>query len=148
MTPERIVSIESRDARFPVESGASTNAVHSGSEYAFATTLLATASRMFGTGIAFTLGRGNELVCGAVKMLGASPVGREIEDPMANFGEVSPSSPSTHNCAGSDLTNSCFDLWAKIAVCPSRIAPRIPIDDDLAVQERRRERCDRLFHQR
>jgi len=63
MISERIVSLETRDVRFPLESGAGTDAVHSGSEYAFATTLLATPNGMFGTGLALTLGRGNELVC-------------------------------------------------------------------------------------
>ena len=44
---------------------------------------------MFGTGIALTLGRGNELVCEAVRLLGARLVGQQIEDLMANIGEVS-----------------------------------------------------------
>ena len=74
MTPQFIVSLESRDARFPLENGAGTDAVHSGSEYAFATTILATAHGTFGTGIALTLGRGNQLVCQAAEMLGASLV--------------------------------------------------------------------------
>ena len=130
MTSERIVSLETRDARFPLETGAGTDAVHSGSEYAFATTLLATASGMFGTGIALTLGRGNELVCDAVEMLGASLVGREIEDLMATFGEVSrqlsqdpqlrwlgPQKGVVHLALAS-LTNACFDLWAKARGVP------------------------------
>jgi len=130
MTSERIVSLETRDARFPLESGAGTDAVHSGSEYAFATTLLATANGMFGTGIALTLGRGNQLVCEAAKMLGASLVGREIEDLMANFGEVSrqlaqdpqlrwlgPHKGVVHLALAS-LTNACFDLWAKARGLP------------------------------
>ena len=122
MTSERIVSLETRDARFPLESGAGTDAVHSGSEYAFATTLLATPTGTFGTGIALTLGRGNELVCKAAQMLGAGLVGREIEDLMANFGEVSrqlaqdpqlrwlgPHKGVVHLALAS-LTNACFDL--------------------------------------
>ena len=130
MTSERIVSLETRDARFPLESGAGTDAVHSGSEYAFATTLLATTNGMFGTGIALTLGRGNQLVCEAAEMLGASLVGREIEDLMANFGEVSrqlaqdpqlrwlgPHKGVVHLALAS-LTNACFDLWAKARGLP------------------------------
>ena len=130
MTPQRIVSLESRDARFPLENGAGSDAVHSGSEYAFATTILATANRTFGTGIALTLGRGNQLVCQAAEMLGASLVGREIEELMANFGEVSrqlaedpqlrwlgPHKGVVHLALAS-LTNACFDLWAKARGLP------------------------------
>ena len=129
MMSERIVSVETRDARFPLEGGAGSDAVHSGSEYAFATTLLATPG-MFGTGIALTLGRGNELVCEAAGMLGASLVGREIEELMANFGEVSrqlaqdpqlrwlgPHKGVVHLALAS-LTNACFDLWAKARRLP------------------------------
>jgi L-fuconate dehydratase len=130
MMPDHIVSVETRDARFPLESGAGTDAVHSGSEYAFATTLLATPNGMFGTGIALTLGRGNELVCEAAAMLGASLVGREIEELMAHFGEVSrhlaqdpqlrwlgPHKGVVHLALAS-LTNACFDLWAKTRGLP------------------------------
>src|SRR5215467_3267122 len=130
MTSEPIVSLETRDVRFPLECGAGTDAVHSGSEYAFATTLLATSSGMFGTGIALTLGRGNELVCEAAAMLGASLVGRETEELMANFGEVSrqlaqdpqlrwlgPHKGVVHLALAS-LTNACFDLWAKARGLP------------------------------
>jgi L-fuconate dehydratase len=130
MTSKRIVSLETRDAWFPLESGAGTDAVHSGSEYAFATTLLATADGIFGTGIALTLGRGNQLVCQAAEMLGASLVGREIEDLMANFGELSrqlaqdpqlrwlgPHKGVVHLALAS-LTNACFDLWSKARGLP------------------------------
>src|SRR5215467_1704605 len=130
MTSEPIVSLETRDVRFPLECGAGTDAVHSGSEYAFATTLLATSSGMFGTGIALTLGRGNELVCEAAAMLGASLVGREVEELMAKFGEVSrrladdpqlrwlgPHKGVVHLALAS-LTNACFDLWAKARGIP------------------------------
>jgi len=85
---------------------------------------------MFGTGIALTLGRGNELVCEAAAMLGASLVGRETEELMANFGEVSrrlaqdpqlrwlgPQKGVVHLALAS-LTNACFDLWAKIRGLP------------------------------
>ena len=130
MTPQRIVSLESRDARFPLENGAGSDAVHSGSEYAFATTILATGNGTFGTGIALTLGQGNQLVCQAAEMLGASLVGREIEELMANFGEVSrqlaehpqlrwlgPHKGVVHLALAS-LTNACFDLWAKARGLP------------------------------
>ena len=74
--------------RFPLHDGAGSDAVHSGSEYAFATTLLASSVALCGTGIVLTLGQGNQLVCQAIELLGKSLVGQEIEELMAGFGVV------------------------------------------------------------
>lgn len=125
MTPLRIRSLETRDVRFPLDQGAGSDAVHSGAEYAFATTLLATDDKVFGTGIVLTLGLGNQLVCEAIAGLGEELVGREIEELMANFGTVAqklaqhpqlrwlgPHKGVVHLALAS-LTNACFDLWAK-----------------------------------
>src|SRR6202041_2400272 len=88
MTQYRITSLETRDVRFPLEQGAGSDAVHSGAEYAFATTLLASDGKMFGTGIVLTLGLGNQLVCETIVWLGKELLGREIEELMAVFGAV------------------------------------------------------------
>src|SRR5579864_129832 len=125
MTPVRIRSLETRDVRFPLDQGAGSDAVHSGAEYAFATTLLATDDKVFGTGIVLTLGLGNQLVCEVIEWLGSELIGREIEDLMANFGTVAqklaqhsqlrwlgPHKGVVHLALAS-LTNACFDLWAK-----------------------------------
>lgn len=111
--------------RFPLEQGAGSDAVHSGAEYAFATTLLRSDEKFFGTGIVLTLGTGNQLVCEAIELLGKELIGREIEELMANFGAVSeklaqhpqlrwlgPHKGVIHLALAS-LTNACFDLWAK-----------------------------------
>ena len=89
MTQHRIHSLETRDVRFPLEQGAGSDAVHSGAEYAFATTLLESDDKVFGTGIVLTLGLGNQLVCEAIEWLGKELIGREIEELMADFGVVS-----------------------------------------------------------
>jgi len=125
MTNHRITSLETRDVRFPLEQGAGSDAVHSGAEYAFATTLLRSAEKIFGTGIVLTLGLGNQLVCEAIECLGKELIGREIEELMANFGAVAqkiaqhpqlrwlgPHKGVVHLALAS-LTNACFDLWAK-----------------------------------
>ncbi len=125
MTSLRITSVETRDVRFPLHQGAGSDAVHSGAEYAFATTLLGTDNKIFGTGIVLTLGLGNQLVCEVIAWLGEALVGREIEDLMANFGAVAqklaqhpqlrwlgPHKGVVHLALAS-LTNACFDLWAK-----------------------------------
>lgn len=125
MTNHRITSLETRDVRFPLEQGAGSDAVHSGAEYAFATTLLRSDEKIFGTGIVLTLGLGNELVCEAIECLGKELIGREIEELMASFGAASqklaqhpqlrwlgPHKGVVHLALAS-LTNACFDLWAK-----------------------------------
>jgi L-fuconate dehydratase len=125
MTEHRITSLETRDVRFPLEKGAGSDAVHSGAEYAFATTLLKSDEKLFGTGIVLTLGLGNQLVCEAIEWLGKELVGREIEELMAEFGAVAqklaqhpqlrwlgPHKGVVHLALAS-LTNACFDLWAK-----------------------------------
>src|SRR5882672_12913972 len=85
MLHRRIVALETRDVRFPLSEGAGSDAVHSGSEYAFATTLITTEGKNFGTGIVLTLGHGNHLVCRAIEMLGARLVGRDVEELMSSF---------------------------------------------------------------
>jgi L-fuconate dehydratase len=130
MKEHRIISLATRDVRFPLHEGAGSDAVHSGSEYAFATTLLASDSGLYGTGIVLTLGQGNQLVCQAIELLGKSLVGQGIEQLMADFGAVSqrlaqhpqlrwlgPHKGVIHLALAS-LTNACFDLWAKARGVP------------------------------
>lgn len=130
MNDQRIITIESRDVRFPLPDGAGSDAIHSGSEYAFATTLITTDERKFGTGIALTLGNGNQLVCDAIEMLGEKLTGCRVEELMANFGEMSrqlandpqlrwlgPHKGVVHLALAS-ITNACFDLWAKMREVP------------------------------
>ena len=130
MTNHRITALETRDVRFPLAHGAGSDAVHSGAEYAFATTLLRTDEKVFGTGIVLTLGLGNQLVCEAIECLGKELIGQEIEELMANFGAVAqklaqhpqlrwlgPHKGVVHLALAS-LTNACFDLWAKSRGAP------------------------------
>lgn len=130
MKEHRILAVETRDLRFPLTHGAGTDAVHSGSEYAFATTLLTAEGGICGTGIVLTLGQGNDLVCGAIQLLAKTIVGREIQELMAEFGKVSdqfanhpqlrwlgPHKGVVHLALAS-LTNACFDLWAKVRGVP------------------------------
>jgi L-fuconate dehydratase len=130
MKEHQIISLETRDVRFPLHEGAGSDAVHSGSEYAFATTLLASGGGFYGTGIVLTLGQGNNLVCEAIELLGKSLVGQEIDEVMTDFGAVTrrlaqhpqlrwlgPQKGVVHLALAS-LTNACFDLWAKARGVP------------------------------
>jgi L-fuconate dehydratase len=71
MASHAIRRIETRDARFPLPPAAGTDAVHSGSVYAFAVTRLLSDAGADGTGIVLTLGQGNQLVCEAIELLAA-----------------------------------------------------------------------------
>jgi L-fuconate dehydratase len=121
----RIESVDTYDARFPLEAGAGSDAVHSESEYCFAMTLLRTGGGLTGSGLVLTLGEGNRLVCDAIAMLGRTLSGRNIEELMADFGAFSrkladhpqlrwlgPHKGVVHLALAS-ITNACFDLWAK-----------------------------------
>jgi L-fuconate dehydratase len=94
-------------------------------EYAYAVTLLDSDNQQVGTGLAFTLGLGTDLVCSAIETLAQPLIGREIEELMSDFGNVfrkiadhpqmrwlGPHKGVVHLALAS-ITNACFDLWAK-----------------------------------
>jgi len=90
-----------------------------------AVTRLFADKQMAGTGIALTLGDGNRIVCDAIELLARPLVGKEIDEVMDNFGQISrrladdpalrwlgPHKGVVHLALAS-ITNACFDLWAK-----------------------------------
>jgi L-fuconate dehydratase len=120
-----IASVTTRDARFTLQPGEGTDAVHSNPQYAYAVTLLAGDDGTVGTGFVLTLGMGNDLVTAATEMLAGPLVGQDIEELMADFGKVQ-RSLANHpqlrwlgphkgivHLALASITNACFDLWAK-----------------------------------
>src|SRR5258708_6989757 len=120
-----IESIRTVDARYSLQPGEGTDAVHSNPEYCMAVTRLLTNTKTSGSGIALSLGEGNRLICESIDMLARPLVGVEIEDVMAEFGAISRSMadhPSLRwlgphkgvvHLALASITNACFDLWAK-----------------------------------
>ncbi|HKK46365.1 MAG TPA: enolase C-terminal domain-like protein [Balneolaceae bacterium] len=130
------------DARFDLREGAGTDAVHNTTQYAFAVCKLTTDQDIHGEGLALTLGKGNELVCGAIEHLTKYIEGKEIEELMADFGQVfremadapclrwlGPQKGVIHLALAS-VTNACFDLWAK-----SREVPLWKLLTDLSAEE-------------
>jgi len=125
MPDAAIRSVSTYDARFPLPAGAGTDSVHTNSEYSFAVTSLMGENGVRGTGIALTLGNGNNLVCEAIEMLTKPLAGTAIEELMADFGRVSrklADDPSLRwlgphkgvvHLALASITNACFDFWAK-----------------------------------
>lgn len=125
-----IARITTRDARFALEGGAGADAIHGDPQYSYAVAVVHTDSAHTGSGLAFTLGGGNDLVCRAIELLSEALVGRDIEEVMADFGSVSRSladhsqlrwlgpHKGVIHLALAALTNGCFDLWAKARGVP------------------------------
>lgn len=120
-----ITAIDIRDVRFPLEPGAGSDAIHRDPIYSYALTLLKDDSGHTGSGFAFTLGEGNDLVCKAAQFYAERLKGMDIEDLMARFGAVfhelsneqqfrwlGPHKGVVHLGLAS-VTNACYDLWAK-----------------------------------
>jgi L-fuconate dehydratase len=120
-----IKTFEIKDARFPMGKGAGSDAIHRDPVYSYAVTFLKDESGVVGTGFAFTLGEGNDLVCKAAAFYAEKLKGRDIEELMADFGSVfnqlsneqqfrwlGPHKGMVHLALAS-VTNACYDLWAK-----------------------------------
>ncbi|TFF39128.1 enolase C-terminal domain-like protein [Mucilaginibacter psychrotolerans] len=113
------------DARFPLEGDAGSDAIHRDPIYSYAVAQLHDDSGLVGSGFAFTLGEGNDLVCKAAEYYGRALQGKDIEEVMANFGALflqlsndqqfrwlGPHKGVVHLALAS-VTNACYDLWAK-----------------------------------
>ncbi len=120
-----ITKVMARDARFPLGPGAGSDAVHLDAVYSYAVCELYTDSKEKGSGLAFTVGAGNELVCQAIEFLAQELVGKEIDELMADLGEfqcklsnhtqfrwIGPHKGVVQLALGA-ISNACFDLWAK-----------------------------------
>jgi len=121
-----IEEILAEDQRFDLLDGAGTDAVHKDPQYGYGVTRITTECNKFlGTGIAYTLGGGTELVRDAIKLLSRDLVGKDIEELMSNFGAFQRSLAEHHqirwlgphkgviHLALASITNACYDLWAK-----------------------------------
>ena len=113
------------DKRFPLHNGAGSDAIHKNPVYSYAVTQLTDENGLTGTGLAFTLGEGNDLVCRAASFYAEQLKGKDIEEIMQDFGTLfrnlsneqqfrwlGPHKGVVHLGLAS-VTNACFDLWAK-----------------------------------
>lgn len=120
-----IKSITTRDARYPIGSGHGSDAIHKDPVYAYTVTLLMDDAGQTSSGLAFTLGEGNQLVCEAAQFYAQRLVGKDIEEIMANFGALQREMADEQQfrwlgphkgvvqLALASVTNACWDLWAK-----------------------------------
>ena len=114
-----------KDKRYQLDNGAGSDAIHRDPVYSYAVTELIDDSGYVGTGFAFTLGQGNELVCQAAAFYAQQLKGKDIEELMSDFGTMfnqmaneqqfrwlGPHKGVVHLALAS-VTNACYDLWAK-----------------------------------
>ena len=137
-----IKRIEVNDCRFPLGSGAGSDAIHRDPVYSYAVTYLVDDSGITGTGFAFTLGEGNDLVCKAAQFYAQQLVGKDIEETMASFGVLFNQLSNEQQfrwlgphkgvvqLALASVTNACYDLWAK-----KRRLPLWKLLTDLSAEE-------------
>ncbi len=108
-----------------MKGGAGSDAIHRDPIYSYAVTDLIDDSGITGTGFAFTLGEGNDLVCKAAAFYAEQLKGKDIEELMTDFGNFSNRLSNEQQfrwlgphkgivqLALASVTNACFDLWAK-----------------------------------
>lgn len=120
-----IRSVSTHDARYPLGAGHGSDAIHRDPVYSYAVTCLHDDSGLTGTGLAFTLGEGNDLVCRAAEFYAARLVGRDIGEIMADFGNLQRAMADEQQfrwlgphkgvvqLALASVTNACWDLWAR-----------------------------------
>ena len=122
---DRIRRILVEDIRFPYASlGAGSDASNPDPDYSNSYVTVVTDAGE-GYGVGFTLGRGNEMVCAAVRELAPLVTGRSVNEIVDTFGQVwreianpfqsrwiAPGGGPYHMAAGA-IANAIFDLWAK-----------------------------------
>lgn len=120
-----IKQVYTKDIRYTLDANAGSDAIHKNPKYSYAVTQLIDDSGLTGTGLAFTLGEGNDLVCKAADFYASKLVGCDIEELMQHFGVLfnefsneqqfrwlGPHKGIVHLALAS-VTNACYDLWAK-----------------------------------
>ena len=120
-----IKNVHIRDARFPLSSGAGSDAIHRDPIYSYTVVELVDDSGIRSSGLAFTLGEGNDLVCRAAQFYADQLKDQDIEELMSDFGSwynrlsneqqfrwLGPHKGVVH-LALAAVVNACFDLWAK-----------------------------------
>ena len=140
-----VTSVSLRDIRFPTSfTGDGADARSSDPDYSCVyVELSATGTAHKGVGIAFCLGRGNELLLSAARLLEREVVGLSLSSCRDDFAKVwrrvvgsrdrqllwvGVDKAVVHQ-AGAALVNALWDLWAKVTVQPLwRLVSTLPLD--------------------
>ena len=123
-----ISDVSVRDIRFPTSEGAhGSDSLHTDPNYSATYVVLAVRDLLWrGHGYTFTIGRGNEVVCTAVKALVPLVLGKSLLDIYTNFATfwhsltcesqlrwIGPEKGAIH-LAVAAVVNALWDLWGKI----------------------------------
>jgi L-fuconate dehydratase len=122
-----IRSLETLDLRFPTSrTNAGTDAMHPDPDYSAAYVILKTDEGPQGHGLAFTIGRGNEICAAAIEAYRHLVVGRRLDEITADFGHfwrllagdsqlrwLGPEKGVVH-LALAAIVNAVWDLYAKV----------------------------------
>ncbi|XP_055884340.1 mitochondrial enolase superfamily member 1-like isoform X1 [Biomphalaria glabrata] len=121
-----IISLTVEDIRFPtsLEKDGS-DAMNKAPDYSCPYVSISTQSGISGNGITFTVGRGNNIVCEAIKLLSHLVVGQDFNSIVKDFGTfwrtltsedqirwLGPEKGVMH-LAVAAITNAIWDMWAK-----------------------------------
>ena len=121
-----ITGVDVRDVRFPTSRTlAGSDAMNEAPDYSAAYVILATDAGLTGHGMAFTIGRGTEIVVAAIRALEGRVTGLRLDDVAADPGLfwrmltgdsqlrwIGPEKGAIH-LATAALVNAVWDLWAK-----------------------------------
>ncbi|ESK84130.1 mandelate racemase muconate lactonizing protein, partial [Moniliophthora roreri MCA 2997] len=122
----KITGYETHDVRFPTSlTGDGTDAMNTDCDYSSAYVTLKTDSALVGHGMTFTIGRGNEIVCAAIREVANRLVGKETEDLFADMGKtwdylladpqlrwIGPEKGVIHIASGA-VNNAVWDMYAR-----------------------------------
>jgi L-fuconate dehydratase len=123
----RITGLRTLDIRFPTSAKLDgSDAMNPDPDYSAAYVILATdTDGLEGHGLTFTIGRGNEIVCAAIRALAARVVGLDLDWIRENPGRfwrhvtgdsqlrwIGPDKGAIHMATGA-VVNAVWDLWAK-----------------------------------
>jgi L-fuconate dehydratase len=86
MSGSRIRRVEAWDLRFPLASGAGSDARHTDPVYSLAVCVVETTDGVRGTGITLTLGAGNDLVARAIREYADMIIGIDVEQTVGRLG--------------------------------------------------------------
>ncbi|MCW2454218.1 UNVERIFIED_ORG: L-fuconate dehydratase [Rahnella aquatilis] len=127
-----ITALRVEDVRFPTSLALDgSDAMNPDPDYSAAYVILDTDTpALKGHGLTFTIGRGNEICCAAIKALEHLIVGRELADITADMGQfwrdftsdsqlrwIGPDKGAIHLATGA-VVNAVWDLWSKAAGKP------------------------------
>lgn len=123
----KITDYQVKDLRFPTSlSGDGSDAMNDAGDYSAAYITLKTDTNLEGNGMTFTIGRGNDVVCHAIKYFGERLKGRTLESLTLDIGAtwkdmvgdsqlrwIGPEKGVIH-LALAAAVNAIWDLWAKL----------------------------------